>query len=532
MPKKPTCFIIQPLSTPVEKRYPKKNHFLTMLNRVSIPAVKAIGFQALGPLESGGFEINRRILDRLLNSNLVLCDISAFNPNVFFELGIRRALNKPFAIIRDEYSPPPFDVRPFNYLKYDSTAVHDIRKRKTLINDLTEHLLETVKEKTPPAESLIGAVSAGVTRIFPSRQDAMKDILGDLENVSRRLWIMGVGLSEDFRLSHHLDNIEDKIKRARQRGKKFDARVLILDALTSTGVFRSLLESKAEGVRRMVNAWRQPEEDNLDEPYFSERLYRDFHNTWNWFKGHEALENVVRFYGHAPTGWLIMVDDTAYFEPYTFGSDPNSKKRGGYPIGPLMPVFRFEGSGNGRPFRVLEKHFLRLWLTTDTDLFHVRARDAEASEAVTKIFQNRGYWLRQVLSTLHKPTGERRKFPRKVCRSKLENYVSRNTRSEPKVEESVLVDAVLNFSRQGLAFKLHKARLLQIKLPVKEGSRIRVLSRIPAEQEGAKNKQKAGEFVKKELVDRYDGKFRVVHKREAGDFVVVGLKPIKTNSRH
>jgi len=47
---------------------------------------------------------------------------------------------------------------------------------------------------------------------------------------------------------------------------------------------------------------------------------------------------------------------------------------------------------------------------------------------------------------------------------------------------------------------------------------------------GSKRKEKAGEFVKKMLVDPYDGKFRVVHAREDGEFVIVGLKPIKKKS--
>ena len=526
MPKKLTCFIIQPLTTPVGKRYPK-DHFLTMMDSVYAPAVRKIGFTPLKSWEKGAYLVDQQVMERTQNSNLVLCDISALRPNVFFELGIRRALNKPFAIIRDQHTTPPTDVQNFNYLEYDSSWVHDKRKRPRLIADIAEHLRET---KTAPTEPLIGAVAAGISRIYPSRQEATKDVQDYLAQASKRLWIMGVGLSEEFRLSQHLDTIQEKINLARQRRKKFDARILILDALTSTGVFRSLLESTAQGVHKIVNAPRHSSQEYPQDPYFNERLYQDFEFTWRRFKRYDALDHIVRFYGHAPTGWLVIADDTAYFEPYTFGSDPDSKKSAGAPIGPLMPVFRFENGENGRPFRILEKHFLRLWLTTDSDLFHVEARHAEATDTVSRIFNTRGYWLRQALTTLHKPTGDRRRFPRRICKSKLENYVSRNTRSKPKVEESVPVDDVLNFSREGLAFKLHKARLLQIKLQVKTGSPIRVLSRIPAQLDGSKNREKAGEVVKRELVDRYDGKFRVVHQRDEGEFVVVGLKPIKTNS--
>ncbi len=38
------------------------------------------------------------ILKKILESEFVLCDLSAKNPNVFYELGIRQAFNKKCGI--------------------------------------------------------------------------------------------------------------------------------------------------------------------------------------------------------------------------------------------------------------------------------------------------------------------------------------------------------------------------------------------------------------------------------------------------
>jgi|GEM_PF-6091071 len=528
----PTCFIILPITTPAGANsvYPP-DHFYKVLKEICVPAVTKNALEPIEPFRKGTYLIEQKILAQLHESNLLLCDISGLNPNVLFELGIRRALNKPFAIVRDEHTKVPFDLKNFHCFKYDSTAVHaNKRDKERLITDLADHLHATLAEqKKMPTEPLIGAVASGITRIFTSREAAMKDIHEAMERASSRLWLMGVALSEEFRLSDYLGAIEDKIQSTHGRRTKFDAKILMLDALTSTGVFRSLLESKSESVNRIVNASRQPGDERLEEPYFNERLYQDFENTWKRFKGRDVLDNLVRFYGHAPAGWLVIADDIAYFEPYTFGSDPDSKKSAGDPIGPLMPVFKFESAENDRPFRILEKHFLRLWLTTDTDLFHVQARQPEASDTISKIFQNRGYWLKQVHPILHKSTGDRRRYPRKVCKSNLENYIRRSTVSGAS-QAPTKVYKVLNFSREGLAFKLLKATLHERNLELKENNRITVETVIPTLPKGSKRKEKAGEFVKKMLVDPYDGKFRVVHAREDGEFVIVGLKPIKKKS--
>ena len=47
------------------------------------------------PTASGSDLIHAKIIKNLETADLVLCDMSALNPNVFFEFGMRTALNKP-----------------------------------------------------------------------------------------------------------------------------------------------------------------------------------------------------------------------------------------------------------------------------------------------------------------------------------------------------------------------------------------------------------------------------------------------------
>jgi hypothetical protein len=57
--------------------------------------------------------IHLDVIKRLVHSPLVLCDLSARNPNVMFELGIRQAFDKPVVLVQDEKTPQIFDIAPF-----------------------------------------------------------------------------------------------------------------------------------------------------------------------------------------------------------------------------------------------------------------------------------------------------------------------------------------------------------------------------------------------------------------------------------
>jgi hypothetical protein len=72
-------------------------------------------------------------------AELVLCDISTSNPNVFFELGVRTAVDKPVCVVRDRLTDSiPFDTRLINVHTYDPSLAPWLLDRE--IDALAEHL--------------------------------------------------------------------------------------------------------------------------------------------------------------------------------------------------------------------------------------------------------------------------------------------------------------------------------------------------------------------------------------------------------
>jgi nucleoside 2-deoxyribosyltransferase len=114
-----------PISTPehlVPKYSGDKDHFFHVLEHLFVPAVERNKFNAVRPIAEGSDVIHAEIIKNLEKADLVLCDASSLNANVFYELGIRTALDKPVCIVRDELTPKiPFDTTIINHHVYESS---------------------------------------------------------------------------------------------------------------------------------------------------------------------------------------------------------------------------------------------------------------------------------------------------------------------------------------------------------------------------------------------------------------------------
>ncbi|WP_157798667.1 RNA helicase [Dyella ginsengisoli] len=62
--------------------------------------------------------IQKRIVQNLYDNDVVICDVSAKNPNVMFELGLRLAFDKPTIVIKDDLTNYSFDTSPIEHLGY------------------------------------------------------------------------------------------------------------------------------------------------------------------------------------------------------------------------------------------------------------------------------------------------------------------------------------------------------------------------------------------------------------------------------
>jgi hypothetical protein len=115
-----SCLVIMPFATLGADRqiYPE-NHWKEVYSALLRPAVEAAGLKCHrddDDFSSRPLALN--IWRKLEEADIVLCDVSTSNPNVFIELGWVLRAEKPYVIVMDELSNAPFDVADFNRFHY------------------------------------------------------------------------------------------------------------------------------------------------------------------------------------------------------------------------------------------------------------------------------------------------------------------------------------------------------------------------------------------------------------------------------
>lgn len=107
---KKNCFIITPIGEDGSETFRMAKG---VIESVVKPILKKNGFGDIKPayeiLESG--MIGNQIVDRIVNDDLVIANLTGNNPNVMYELAIRHAAAKPIIHICEFGTKLPFDIK-------------------------------------------------------------------------------------------------------------------------------------------------------------------------------------------------------------------------------------------------------------------------------------------------------------------------------------------------------------------------------------------------------------------------------------
>ena len=88
----------------------REGFFQEVLKSIIGPAGKQAGFSVSTANREGSDIIQSTIVNRLLDDDLVIADLTEHNPNVLFELGMRMAFDKPIMLIKAKGTHAIFDV--------------------------------------------------------------------------------------------------------------------------------------------------------------------------------------------------------------------------------------------------------------------------------------------------------------------------------------------------------------------------------------------------------------------------------------
>lgn len=220
---KPKCFIIMPITVPdhLLKTYDDdENHFDQVLKNLIEPAVHLAEFEPIPPSSDGSKVIQRDIAEKLQKSDMVLCDMPALNPNVFFELGIRTALNKPICLIRDSDLPKlPFDTGLIGCLSYSSSPGWQLDSER---KKLAKHITDTVNAREYKDGKNVWWQTMGVdySAAIASSDDiatGMGYMTGELsarlDRIEKRLPLQDLNPTDAFKITSFQKNLFENLLR-------------------------------------------------------------------------------------------------------------------------------------------------------------------------------------------------------------------------------------------------------------------------------------------------------------------------------
>lgn len=144
------AFVIRPFGTKTDSSG-KKIDFDRVQRELIDPALKAAGLGGgtTGELVEPG-NIREDMFRLILEADMVVCDITLHNANVFYELGIRHALRKRRTVLikgRPASDSTPFDVLTDRYLPYE---IDDPAGARTTLADTITAALKSDRATDSP----------------------------------------------------------------------------------------------------------------------------------------------------------------------------------------------------------------------------------------------------------------------------------------------------------------------------------------------------------------------------------------------
>ncbi len=129
-----TCFVMMPFAEPLGSYYEK----------VYKPAIEKAG---LTPIRAdndifGTGKIIDQVWNGINSAKVLIAELTDRNPNVFYELGLAHALQKPVVLISSNEKDVPFDLHHIRVIYYD---VKDPFWGNKLIEKVAENILSAIK---------------------------------------------------------------------------------------------------------------------------------------------------------------------------------------------------------------------------------------------------------------------------------------------------------------------------------------------------------------------------------------------------
>lgn len=300
-----TCFVIAPIG---ETDSEARNRSDDVFQYIIEPAAKANDLIAVrsDDISEPGF-ITNQIIYHILNDRMVVADLTDWNANVFYELGLRHAFRKPVVPLVLKGQKLPFEVIGIRTVSYDLNLKGATEAERAVREQIASGISQRHEVQSPVTVAasldelrrsgetdLLKAIRiAGVTGIFKRRETAINAFVPAIDEEATEIMVIGSSL-KGLLLKEEYKPVCDKLRFKCDRG-------LCKVKFLLTHPIMADLRAKQES--------RNPTEIGLEIIKSLKEL-----RTWNQAYCH------VKLYLGTPTCFAIKTTRKMLISPYAYGT--------------------------------------------------------------------------------------------------------------------------------------------------------------------------------------------------------------------
>ena len=192
--------------------------------------------------------ITKDVINRILNSELTIANLTGLNPNVMYELGIRHCIKKPVIHVCEIGTELPFDLKVERTIFYKNDMMGIIEFKEKLKDTINTIVGETVKN--PVFDAIESEVFFESLNKKPSNGDEtqiLKYILNSLESLNHTVNLKNVKDRRQINLREYFSYLEMLIEK--EKLNLYDvveieyliARLIEYDIFLQRSILRGLL---------------------------------------------------------------------------------------------------------------------------------------------------------------------------------------------------------------------------------------------------------------------------------------------------
>ena len=182
---KKRCFVIGPIgNVESETRRNANNLFLGLIK----PAIETFGseFELIraDQITDPG-SITEQVITAVIDADLVIADLSEHNPNAFYELGIRHAVQKPVIHVIGVNDEIPFDTKDYRTIRFNPLSIEGMQ---AVQNDLRAQIKAIFQDGYKVSNPITLALGTKDVRLSGDPKDKIvSDLAEEVRSLSLRL---------------------------------------------------------------------------------------------------------------------------------------------------------------------------------------------------------------------------------------------------------------------------------------------------------------------------------------------------------